>query len=129
MANGRQAVFTSVMRAVRSVKDTYGKGTGRTEAQAIRDLVAPDLLILDEVGVQHGSDTEKLILFEIINGRYEAARPAIVISYLDAEGLEQFLGEQAFDRLREGGGRLMVFDWHSHRGKRPGQPAANAAAA
>lgn len=90
-------------------------------------MVEPDLLILDEVGVQHGSDTEKLILFEIINGRYEAARPTIVISNLDAAGLEQFLGERAFDRLREGGGRLVVFDWESHRGKRPSVQAANAA--
>lgn len=129
MANGRQAIFASVMRAVRSVKETYGKGAGRTEAQAIRDLVDPDLLILDEVGVQHGSDTEKLILFEIINGRYEAARPTIVISNLDAEGLEQFLGEPAFDRLREGGGRLVVLDWQSHRGRRPAQPYANDVAA
>ena len=127
MGHGRQAVFTSVMRAVRSVKETYAKGAGRTEAQAIRDLVEPDLLILDEVGVQHGSDTEKLILFEIINGRYEAARPTIVISNLDAAGLEQFLGERAFDRLRESGGRLVVFDWASHRGKRPSVQAANAA--
>ena len=98
------------MRAVRSVKETYAKDAGRTEAQAIRDLVDPDLLILDEVGVPHGSNTEKLILFEIINGRYEAVRPTIVISNLDAAGLEQFLGERAFDRLREGGGRLVVFD-------------------
>lgn len=65
------------MRAVRSVKETYGKGAGRTEAQAIRDLVAPHLLILNEVGVQHRHHTEKLMLFEIINGRYEAACPTI----------------------------------------------------
>lgn len=73
-----------MIRAVRSVKETYAKGSGRTEAQALRDLVDPDLLILDEVGVQFGSDTEKLILFEIINGRYEASRPTIVISNLAA---------------------------------------------
>lgn len=80
------------MRAVRSVKETYGKGAGRTEAQAIRDLVDPHLLMLNEVGVQHRNYPEKLMLFEIINGRYEAAcaRP-LPISNLDAEGLEQFL--------------------------------------
>ena len=45
-------------------------------------LIRPDLLILDEVGVQFGSETEKMILFEIINGRYEQLKPTIVISNL-----------------------------------------------
>ena len=118
LEQGGQAVFTSVMRAVRSVKETYAKGNSRTEAQAIADLVDPDLLILDEVGVQHGTDTEKLVLFEIINGRYEAGRPTIVISNLAIKALEEYLGARAFDRLREGGGHLVVCDWESYRSRR-----------
>lgn len=90
------------MRAVRSVKETYAKGNSRTEAQAIADLVAPDLLILDEV----------------INGRYEAGRPTIVISNLAIKALEEYLGARAFDRLREGGGQLVVCDWESYRARR-----------
>jgi DNA replication protein DnaC len=95
LEQGGQRVFTSVMRAVRSVKETYAKGNSRTEAQAIADLVDPDLLILDEVGIQHGTDTEKLVLFEVINGRYEAARPTIVISNLAIKALEEYLGARA----------------------------------
>ncbi len=117
MQSGKQAVFTSVMRAVRSVKETYSRNSEISEADAIESLVTPDLLILDEVGVQFGSDTEKLILFEIINGRYESMRPTIVISNLAAGALESFLGARAFDRLREGGGKLVVFDWASYRSK------------
>lgn len=115
MARGLSPVFTSVMGAVRVVKETYGRDSAMTERDAIRSFVKPDLLILDEVGVQFGSDTEKLILFEIINGRYEEVKPTIVISNLAKEALEQFLGERSFDRLREGGGRLVVFDWPSYR--------------
>jgi DNA replication protein DnaC len=118
LEQGGQAVFTSVMRAVRSVKETYAKGNSKTEAQAIAELVSPDLLILDEVGVQHGTDTEKLVLFEIINGRYEASRPTIVISNLAIKALEEYLGARAFDRLREGGGQLVVCDWESYRSRR-----------
>lgn len=115
IAQDRVAVFSSVIGAVRSVKDTYRRDSQLTESEAIENLVSPDLLILDEVGVQFGSDTEKLILFEIINGRYESMKPTIVISNLDREGLEAYLGERAFDRLREGGGRAVVFDWPSFR--------------
>uniref|UniRef100_UPI00333EA0DC ATP-binding protein n=1 Tax=Castellaniella defragrans TaxID=75697 RepID=UPI00333EA0DC len=112
---GYSAVFASVMSAVRSVKETYRKGADRTERDAIEALIAPDLLILDEVGVQFGSDAEKLILFEIINGRYESMRPTIVISNLNMAGLQEYLGERVVDRLREGGGRAILFDWPSYR--------------
>lgn len=112
---GYTAVFSSVLGAVRSVKETYGRDSDMTERQAIDALVKPDLLILDEVGVQFGSDTEKMILFEIINGRYEQVKPTIIISNLGMPELETYLGERTIDRLREGGGRAIIFNWGSHR--------------
>lgn len=115
MRAGYGALFTSVMGAIRSVKETYRKDSEETERDALRKLTSVQLLILDEVGVQFGSDTEKLILFEIINTRYEQVLPTIVISNLAKVGLEEYLGERAFDRLRENGGKLIVFDWDSHR--------------
>lgn len=115
MATGHFALFTSVMSAVRSVKETYSKGSEVREAAAIGNLVEPDLLILDEVGVQFGSEAEKLILFEIINGRYEAMRPTIAISNLAMPELSKFLGDRVIDRFREGGGRMVTFDWPSYR--------------
>ena len=110
----RSALFMSVMGAVRSVKDTW-RNSGVSEGEALQNLIDPDLLILDEVGVQFGSDTEKLILFEIINGRYENRRSTIIISNLAIENLTEYLGERVVDRLREGGGKLVVFDWPSYR--------------
>jgi DNA replication protein DnaC len=115
MARDFAPVFTSVMGSVRVVKETYNRDSNLSERDAIRSFIEPDLLILDEVGVQFGSDTEKLILFEIINGRYEEVKPTIVISNLAKDALAQFLGERSFDRLREGGGRLVAFDWPSYR--------------
>ncbi|MGE8630429.1 ATP-binding protein [Achromobacter denitrificans] len=109
------AVFSSVIGAVRSIKETYRKGSELTEADAINNLVEPDLLVLDEVGVQFGSEAEKMYLFEIINGRYQALKPTIVISNLAKEPLTEYLGERVIDRLREGGGRMVVFDWPSYR--------------
>ncbi|HWK70014.1 MAG TPA: ATP-binding protein [Burkholderiaceae bacterium] len=109
------ALFMSVMGAVRSVKETYRRDSDTSEREAIANLIEPDLLILDEVGVQFGSDTEKMILFEIINGRYENRRSTIVISNLAIEPLTEYLGERVVDRLREDGGRMVVFDWPSYR--------------
>lgn len=112
---GHLCIFTSVIGAIRSVKETYSRDSQITEREAINNLIQPDLLILDEVGVQFGSDTEKLILFEIINGRYEAMKSTILISNLAMDSLTEYLGERVVDRLREDGGRMVVFDWPSFR--------------
>lgn len=114
-ANKASVLFTTVMRAVRRVKDTWGKGSGETESGAISALVFPDLLILDEVGVQFGSDTEKLILFDVLNERYEKRKPTLLLSNLALDEVKAYLGERIFDRLREDGGAFVSFDWDSHR--------------
>lgn len=111
------AVYSTISFAIRQVKDTYGKRDAR-EQDVINAFALPDLLILDEVGVQHGSDTERNILFEIINERYEQMKPTILISNLSVGDLTQFTGDRVVDRMKEGGGRVLVFDWNSHRSKR-----------
>lgn len=108
-------IYATVSAAIRRVKDTWTRGSERTEREVIADFVLPDLLILDEVGVQFGSDAERMILFEIINGRYEHQRPTMLISNLDIAGMEENVGTRAVDRLREGGGKLLTFDWESYR--------------
>lgn len=113
--SGRTTLFMSVMDAVRRVKQTWGRKDGETESQAIAAMLRPDLLILDEVGVQFGSETEKLILFETINGRYSEMRPTILISNLPANELGAYLGERVIDRMEEGGGAVLAFDWESKR--------------
>lgn len=115
IAKDKMAVFTSVLSAIRSIKETFRKGSEQSEADAIQALVQPDLLVLDEVGVQFGTDTEKMYLFEIINGRYEAMKPTILLSNLAKDALTEFIGERVIDRLREGGGKMVVFDWPSYR--------------
>ena len=111
------AEFFTVLSAIRTIKDTYRKDSERSETDAIDALLSPDLLILDEVGVQVGSEHEKMLLFEIINERYQQCRPTILISNLAADALNDYLGERIMDRFRECGG-VLAFDWQSHRGKR-----------
>ena len=76
-----------------------------------------DLLIIDEVGAQAGTDSERGHLLEVIDLRYQAELPTIVISNCGRDGLTHSLGERAVDRLRDHGGLLCVFDWPRYRKK------------
>lgn len=113
----RSALYITVQRAIRRIKDTWAKGSNESESQAIESLTFPDLLILDEVGVQFGSDFEKNILFDILNERYERRKPTILMSNLKVAEVMGYLGDRVADRLREDGGEVIPFNWESYRGK------------
>ena len=116
MTLGKMVLFTTVQRAVRRVKDSWRKDSNESETDVIDMLVQPDLLILDEIGVQFGSEFEKNLMFDILNERYEKSRPSLLLSNLTAPEVKAFLGERVYDRLKEDGGKCIPFDWSSHRG-------------
>lgn len=113
------AVYRTVGSILHAIRATYDKGAEQSEAKILSALVSPSLLILDEIGVtkEKPSDFELTTLFAIINGRYEQQRPTVIVSNLKAEELPAAIGERSFDRLREGGGIAVKFDWESQRGK------------
>jgi DNA replication protein DnaC len=111
------ARYLRVTDAVRSIKATYSKTSTITENEAIAGLVSPDLLVLDEVGVQFGTEHEAVLLFEIIDRRYAECRSTILASNLNAAEVERYLSERVMDRFREMGA-VLAFDWSSHRGNR-----------
>lgn len=110
------AIFTTALRVARAFKSTWAKSSEITESDVIKIYTSPDLLIMDEIGVQFGSDTEKLIIFEIINTRYEQMKPTIIISNQTKEELIEFIGERVIDRMNDGGGCTLSFTWDSYRG-------------
>lgn len=112
------AVFTTALKIAREFKSTWSKSATRSEDDVIRFFTKPDLLIIDEVGVQFGSDAEKLILFEIINTRYERMKPTILISNQTKDELAAFISERVIDRMNDGGGCTLSFTWDSYREKK-----------
>ena len=105
------------MRAIRRIRNTWRRNADESDTDAIGALTSVDLLILDEVGIQCGTENEKLLIFDVLNERYERRLPTILLSNLGLEDVKQFLGERVYDRLREDGGEVVTFDWESHRGK------------
>lgn len=109
------AVYRTVGGILQSLKSSYAPGAERTEAQVMDAMISPDLLVIDEVGATKPTEFEQATLFHVINSRYEQMRPTLVISNLDPHELPVALGERCVDRLREGGGIALVFDWKSVR--------------
>lgn len=110
--SGRSAMFTTVQKLIRRVRNSWGTKEEQSTLDAFIDL---DLLIIDEVGVQAGSDNEQHILFDVINSRYENERSTIIITNCDINGIRRYLGERIVDRFRENGGRLVQFSGKSYR--------------
>ena len=104
-----------MIELMRTLKDTWRKDSETTEQRVIDYYGSLDLLIIDEVGIQFGSDAERMFMFDIINTRYENIKPTVMISNLNLENIKETLGEQVVDRLREDGGKVLIFDFESQR--------------
>lgn len=109
-------LYTSAIDAVRMIRDTWRRDSQYTESQVLHELATVGLLILDEVGVQYGTEAEQVSLFDIIDKRYRDLMPMILLTNLNKAGMKSFLGDRSFDRLRESGS-WTPFDWESGRPK------------
>lgn len=126
MEMGASIRWTTASDMTRRFTDTWGRREGENETQVLADLTGADLLILDEAGVQSGSDVELRTIFNVIDGRYRENLPALVVSNLSIKNLTPYVGERVIDRLRDNGSELVAFDWESHRGGKKGVCNINA---
>lgn len=84
------------------------------EEEMLRMLGEVPLLVIDEVGVQFGTDAETVQLFDVIDLRYRLQLPTVILSNLTGGELKKALGDRAYDRIREGS-RLLACKWESRR--------------
>lgn len=100
---------------VRDVKASWRKNAEFTEQEVYDRFAKPELVVLDEVGMQNFTDFEQTVAYEAINARYLLEKPTVAITNLPAGELSKCLGERVVDRLRENGGKALDFDWASYR--------------
>lgn len=107
-------VYTTCLDMIRSVRDTWRKDSRFSESQVLQEYEDAALLIIDEIGVQYGTDGEQTIIFDVLDRRYRQMRPTIFITNQDREGFVKFIGERSFDRLKQTA-KWISFDWQSYR--------------
>ena len=115
IGDGYSAVFSSVSDIAREMRDSY-KSSVTTETDVLNKFMLPQLLIIDEVGVQKGSHAEKMLLTDLINKRYENMLPTILIGNItrDEAASDDILGHRIMDRFEQNS-RFVKFDWQSYR--------------
>lgn len=111
---GRTAKYATAYQLAREVKDTYGR-RGASEQEVSAGYISPDLLVLDEIGMQFGTDAERLALWDVLNGRYERVVPTILVSNLTVDEMAAYVSDRVIDRMRENGGAVLAFTWDSFR--------------
>ncbi len=99
---------------IRKIKNTW-KNSGPSEQMVINDFCELDLLVIDELGISFGSEADKILLYQVINGRYERSLPTVLISNLNHEDLTKHCGVRIMDRMKENGGLELLFNWDSYR--------------
>jgi DNA replication protein DnaC len=107
--------FTSLRVKASEFLDAYWGKEFAERDEWLRGMFRVDLLIVDEVEKASKSENARNAMFRLIDGRYEAMLPTLVITNQNRVELVETLGEPAYDRLTEGGSQRLVFDWGSRR--------------
>lgn len=111
----RTVLVVTVSDLMLRVRECYDGG--KSEAALLDDLSRVDLLVLDEVGIQKGSQHEKVLLNQIVDRRLAAMKPIGVLTNLNYDELAATLGERVVDRLKMDKGMWVNFAWESYRNK------------
>ncbi|HLA49814.1 MAG TPA: ATP-binding protein [Thermodesulfovibrionia bacterium] len=109
--------FVKGIELLSRIKASWNNHPEESEKEALEDYRTCDLLVIDDVSVQFGSETEKLLFYNVLDYRYEYLRPSIITSNGNVNTLKFCLGERVLDRIMENG-KILLFDWPSFRKNR-----------
>jgi DNA replication protein DnaC len=82
--------------------------------EIIDRMTEPGLLVIDELQERGETAFEDRLLTHLIDARYGAKRPTILIANLSKDELGKSLGPSIVDRASENGRRI-DFTWNSYR--------------
>ena len=103
-----------IYRPIKSIIDNIKAAWKDPEAAEMSSYCSVPVLIIDEIGVQYGSESERTELYEVFNRRYEDELPIIAISNHDKDALLKILGQRIYDRLT-GGAAIFELTGRSYR--------------
>jgi DNA replication protein DnaC len=109
----RPAIYRKAMDIFLELKATFGKNA-RTEKEIIDNLVDCAFLVIDEIHVRGESKYEDDKITHIIDKRYDAMRPTMIITNLMRKELVAQLSPSVMSRMEEIGTEIEC-TWQSFR--------------
>ncbi len=107
-------VYVTMMDLIRMLRDTWRKDSTKSEADVLAQLSSVPLLVVDEIGLQYGTDGERTLFTDVMDRRYRDQRPVILITNQGPEDFRVTVGDRVYDRLTEVA-RWIPFEWQSYR--------------
>jgi DNA replication protein DnaC len=108
--------YVTEYQILKKIKATWRRNAEENEEEIIKGFVEPHLLVIDEIGVCPLTPNDAAILHEVFDSRYqEEMRPVIAVGNLTLDEMNEHLGARIMDRLKDGGGVALAFNWKSCR--------------
>lgn len=111
-----EGFYTRVHDISNHVRSTFGKRPTADTREVESFYADMPLLVIDEVGVQSGTDFEKQTLFSIIDTRLSCCRPTIFLTNLAPVDMVPVLGERLVDRIK---GKSVVYQFEGASMRKP----------
>ena len=92
----KNVAYRSIKAVIDEIKNSWRDATS---ISPVYELSNVKTLILDEIGVQYGSNSERTELYDVFNNRYNNMLPIVAISNHSLPELQKILGQRIYDRL------------------------------
>lgn len=116
MGSGASARYIPFHSLVDRFSKTRSFSAEISRDDLLKEILVPDLLVIDEVGVCGLPEDQMLATsYDVINARYNAMKPVVICSNGSISDMRVLLGDRVIERLRENDGRFLKMDWVSFR--------------
>jgi DNA replication protein DnaC len=105
--------YCTAMQMISEIQASYNDDR-KTEEGEVRRFAGYDLLILDEIDAMRSTDNARSLLTEVMNRRYNAKKPVVVITNQTLEELPKYVGDRVYSRLEENSLKC-THDWADQR--------------
>jgi DNA replication protein DnaC len=112
---GYSARYATVPGLLLSLQDSRTGQSNRSADAVLRDLIEPDLAVLDEYGVNTERDVDYQWLFALIDARYARNRPTVLVTNLNIKQLTKSVSERMLERVLGPYGAQIDMFWASQR--------------
>ena len=109
-------LYKETRECIEELRQASTFGAKESEEDVLGRYARARLLVLDEIGRGSGGTSERYMLYNVINCRYNGRKPLVLVSNMDKQAFLSYIGIAAADRLNESA-RIVDCNGESYRGK------------